>query len=298
MDLQAMKSHANEGLPFRISLEAANKGVGLVALGLPLALLLVSALGQTCTGIDSISHYYFTRLGGDIFVGALCLIGVLLTFFYKLPPTQDGMRPMVDGYLGHQILDIWLARFAGICAFGVALAPTKGKGCEDFDGAVTRVFLEKTKGGHALQGPEEMVKGNPSFEFWPTLGVDQGLLTMTHYGAALGMFLVLAWYSLVVFPRPQSATAFATTGDQEYSKKRRNLCYRVFGGLILISIIALIYKFAFIEETRLARWNAYNLTFWFEALGLTAFGLSWCLKGRLFSRFRDDQESDPKTLGN
>ena len=205
MDIQELRAHANDGLPFRISLEAVNKGVGIVALGLPFALLVVSGLGNTCDGIDSISHYYYSRLGGDILVGALCLIGVLLAFFYKLPRAKGGSHALVDGYLGHRKCDMIAARFAGLSAFGVALAPTGGKGCEDFAGQVTRVFLKETQGGHLVQLPAEPVTGTASFDFWSTLGVDVGLLTMIHYGSALLMFMVLAYFSLCVFPKPQSA---------------------------------------------------------------------------------------------
>ena len=58
MDISTLQTHRGQGLPFRVSLEAVNKGVGLVALGLPFALLAISWLGNTCAGIDSISHYY------------------------------------------------------------------------------------------------------------------------------------------------------------------------------------------------------------------------------------------------
>ena len=60
-----------------------------------------------------------------------------------------------------------------------------------------------------------------------------------------------------------------------------------------MAIGALVYKFirSFGLEDPLqgfSAWNRANLTFWFEALGLVAFGLSWCLKGRLFGLLRDE----------
>lgn len=295
MDIRTLKAHADEGLPFRISLEAVNRGVGLVALGLPVVLLGVSALGNTCRGIDSISHYYYSRLGGDILVGALCFIGVLLAFFYKLPRPENGRPRRVDGYLGHGTRDILAARFAGLCAFGVALVPAAGPGCEDYNGSVSRLFLTGTTGGHGHGGT---VNGTASFDFWGTLGVSDGILTLTHYGAALGMFLVLAYYALVVFPRPQSATALSAEGRPERRKSWRNICYRLSGALILVAITALLYKYLAFDDPdpALAAWNAGNWTFRFEALALVAFGLSWCLKGRLFDIFRDPAEANPKSL--
>jgi hypothetical protein len=280
-----LEQHTGDGLPFRVSLEAVNKGVGLVALLLPFVLLAVWLFGGTCTGIDSISHYYYSRLGGDLLVGALCFIGTLMLFFYKLPAAPAGGTPTVDGYLGHRWWDIWAARFAGLCAFGVALSPTSGTGCEAFNGSAARVFLLDAQGGEG----KLPISGQPSFDFWATFGVDGWLLTSTHYISALGMFLVLAYFSLIVFPRPQSATALASDGQITPRKYNRNLLYRTCGVLICVAIAGLIYKFLVHEvgSKGLAAWNLANLTFWYEALGLVAFGLSWSAKGRLFAIFRD-----------
>jgi hypothetical protein len=289
MDKDDLRQHLGDGLPFRVSLEAVNKGVGLVAFGLPFALLAIWFLGGTCKGIDSISHYYYTRLGGDLLVGALCFIGTLLLFFYNLPTAPDGGVAAVDGYLGHGIWDIRGARLAGLCAFGVALAPTSGTGCEDFSGGVARVFLTGTTGGE-LSLP---VVGELGFDFWRTLNIDNGILTYTHYGSALGMFLVLAYFSLVVFPRPQSASSIQADNQPEMRKHVRNWTYRFCGGLIIVAILGLAYNFlAHSPGTQgYIDWNRANLTFWFEALGLVAFGVSWSLKGRLFAIFRDSGES-------
>lgn len=283
-----LQRHSGDGLPFRVSLEAVNKGVGLVALTLPFGLLAIWLLGGTCAGIDSISHYYYTRLGGDLLVGALCFIGTLLLFFYKLPSASQGGSVSVDGYMGHGVWDIRAARLAGLCAFGVALAPTSGTGCEDFAGGVARVFLQGTTGGKVA----EKVAGTPGFDFWATLGVGGGALTYAHYASALGMFAVLAYFSLLVFPRPQSARAAGADGRLEPRKRRRNLVYRICGSLIVVAILGLVYKALFRREGTpgLEAWNEANLTFWFEALGLVAFGVSWCVKGRLFAVFRDPDE--------
>lgn len=302
-----LAAHRGQGLPFRVSLEAVNKGVGLVALGLPFVLLAVTWLGNTCPDIDSISHYYYSRLGGDILVGALCFIGVLMLFFYQAPGP-------VDGYLGHHPIDIWLVRLAGICAFGVALVPTAGSGCEDFAGNTVRMFLSGASGTAGLDIPaaREIMDSQDlariaelsaalevtrvGFDFWGTLGITGGVLTAVHYLSALGMFLVLAYYSLVVFPRPQSATAKASGTDWKASKKRRNLFYRICGGLILLAIAALAYKFLTMAEgsDAVKKWNARDLTFWFEALALVAFGASWAVKGRIFDFLRDPAETNPK----
>lgn len=284
MEQLELRAFRDQGLPFRISLEAVNKAVGLVALSLPFALLLIGKATVACDEIDSISHYYFTLLGGDILVGSLFLIGVLLAFFYKMP------KP-VDGYLGHGIWDIRLARFAGLCAFGIAFAPTAGAGCEEFAGSAARLFADWSQTTEADITPP--VFGH---DFWGTLGVDSKILGATHYVAALGMFSVLAYYSLVVFRRPQSATSLDDDGSQDTKKRTRNNYYLVFGLLIVLAIAALAVKFLAFKEGSdgLRWWNEKNLTFWFEALALVAFGLSWSLKGRVFDWFRDTNEENPR----
>ncbi len=290
MELSQLRRLQDQGLPFRVSLEAVNKAVGLVALGLPIALLLVGKILNSCAEIDSISHYYFTRLGGDILVGSLSLIGVLLAFFYQMP------RP-VDGYLGHTRTDIWLAKLAGLCAFGIAFVPTTGSGCEEYAGSVARLFLTGVEGS-AVQFPPvgAAQPPAPSYDFWATLGVDTGMLRATHNASALVMFSVLAYFALVVFRRPQSAAALEDNQTAEATKARRNRIYLLSGWAIVAAILALVLKTLLLKagSDGLALWNAWNLTFWFESAALMAFGISWATKGRIFSALRDPGEDDPR----
>ncbi|WP_171174142.1 hypothetical protein [Ruegeria sp. HKCCD8929] len=292
-EFHVLEQDADSGLPFQVSLRAINKSVGLAAFGLPFALLVAGGLGGACPTIDSISHYYFTRIGGDILVGALSFIGVLLLFFYKLPDGQTGTTGRVDGYLGHKPLDIWLARLAGLCAWGVAFFPTDGAGCESFDGSTARVFLNDAKGGDAFDPPT--VTGVPGFDFWAGTGVTNVILTNLHFISAGGMFLILAYFSIVVFRRPQSKTCALRAENKEIrlgaNKGRRNRWYLIFGLLILLAIAALVIKALVFRPgtSGLDWWNRNDLTFWFEALALVAFGLSWSMKGRLwpFGRMAD-----------
>ncbi len=292
-EFQDLERNARSGLPFQVNLRAVNKGVGVVALGLPFALLLAGWIGDACPTIDSISHYYFTRLGGDLLVGALSFIGVLLLFFYRLPDSGTGTTGRVEGYLGHRPLDIWLARFAGLCAFGVAFFPTRETGCETFDGSTARVFLSNTQGGHATE--ISPVTGRVGFDFWADTGISNAILSNLHFISAGGMFLVLAYFSIVVFRRPQSKKAVQQDADGAMelatTKGRRNFWYLVFGLMILLAIVALAFKSVIVNSRPglLAGWNAANLTFWFEALALVMFGLSWSMKGRLwpFDRMAD-----------
>jgi len=110
--------NGSDDLPFSISLRRVNKGVGYVALLLPFCLLLVTWFTNTCFN-ESISHYYFSRIGGDLFVGGLVFIGLMLTFFYSFTGGEQ-----VDGYRAHRWHDIRAARLAGVCALLIAFSPT------------------------------------------------------------------------------------------------------------------------------------------------------------------------------
>ncbi|MGH1415823.1 MAG: hypothetical protein ACRBB0_20220 [Pelagimonas sp.] len=284
-------SSQEDGLPFRLSLEAANRTVGVISLCLPFGLLGVSQLGHICPDLDSLSHYFYAPIGGELFVGALFIIGLLLTFFYKLPTDDKGNLLSVEAYRGHYKRDIWFVRFAGICAFGVALFPTDGAGCEAYASQSARVFLSGISGGNLP--PDLPIDGIAGFDLWATLGLPDGWWGVLHYGAAGGLFAVLAYFAFSVFPRPQTKD---TCAPKRYSRKWwRNGIYRGCGCLILISMAGLIWQMRHVPGTQeQIAWDAKNLTFWFETLGLVAFGLSWCVKGRLFGLMRDPGDVSPK----
>jgi hypothetical protein len=278
-----------EGLPFRIKLNSVNKGVGYVAFFLPFVLGGLTLAGETCFP-TSISHYYFTRIGGDVLVGALCLIGVLMLFFF----TFGSSRP--DGYLRYKWYDPWLVRLAGLCAFVIAFVPTTGVGCA-LNGDVARAFLTETAASSPLQPSLDSVTGTISFDFWASFGAYAPpnsvplALGGLHFGAAWIMFLILAYFSYSVFTRTNS-TASLEPGNR---KSTRNTVYRVLGVVILITVIALSFKAAALAwvlegesgEAFSQWWSAHRLTFWFEAAGLSAFGLSWMIKGRFWKAFED-----------
>ena len=281
-----------EDLPFRISLEAANRTVGLIALALPFALLGITAAGFGCPQIDSISHYYYVPLGGDVFTAALAVIGAVMLFFYALPRAPDGRVIDVAHYEGHALRDFRAARVAGLMAFVVALVPTTDVGCEAIAGKTARAFLVDT----ALDG--DSLTGTPSFDFFAAIGRDPGLLAWLHYGAAAVMFAVLAWFCLVVCARVP--TADPQRRPQKVPRLSvkwwRNALYYLSGCAILGAMAALGSRVAVTDSFGLsdADWNARNLTFWCESAALWAFGVSWSIKGRIFAFLRDPGEGNPR----
>lgn len=274
-------------LPFDIDLRRLNLGVGYVALGLPVSLGLVSMLTNTCFNA-SISHYYFSRIGGDILVGALSFIGLLLMFFYSF------RAPGREGCLGWHWYDVALLKLAGVAAVIVAFVPTTGSGCA-YTGQVARVFLTDTSGSEGFHPPGGTVEGTISYDFWASfapIGPDvPTALQMMHFGAAGVMFLVLGYFSTYVFTR-DNTTAARLAGNR---KDRRNQWYRTLGRIIFAVVGVLAVKAALLEmilplalaQSIEAFWDSLRLTFLFEAFGLCAFGLSWMIKGRFIPAFED-----------
>jgi hypothetical protein len=94
---------------FVISYLALRKLVGLIGLLLPFVLM-VGNVVMSRTRPDSMSGYYYTPMR-NIFVGALCALGVFLV-----------------AYDGGDKVDRWITNVAGFCAIGVAFCPTKPSG--------------------------------------------------------------------------------------------------------------------------------------------------------------------------
>ncbi len=225
--------------------------VGLIALGLPVAMLLGTALGACF--YDSISHYYYAQFWGDIFVGSLIFIGTFMIAYRGGNPSESK-----------------IATFAGFCAFIVAAIPTSGRGCplEEFSGRALADFQRINQAEFVTVIPAS--SNNSHFELFVNAST-------YHFIAAGVLFAVLAYYSFIVFTR-MKPDQYEDAQKPNSVKRSRNTIYIVSGSLIVLSITALglnaLFEFPF--------WNNYNLTFWFEAIALWAFGFSWMVKGRWF----------------
>jgi len=89
-------------------------GIGVIGLGLPLALWIGGAIfdGEPLRG--SMSAYYYSPAVGDLFVGALFAVGVFLYLYKGFSRAED-----------------WSLNLAGLFAIGVAMAPTQPPGAPD-----------------------------------------------------------------------------------------------------------------------------------------------------------------------
>jgi hypothetical protein len=267
-DQPATPPDAPRDLPFTIDLRRVHLAVGWIAFGLPLSLVAVARLPSVCFH-DSISHFYFSPVGGDILVGALSFIGLLLICLYSFDAAGG------EGARRWTWLDILLIRLAGIAALVVAFVPASGNGCTRSGAEAARAFIDGS--------------GAPSFDFWAVLLARPGPtgfpLDAVHYSAAGVMFLILAYVVLRVFTRVNSEAALRA-GNR---KGLRNGCYRVLGRVILgvVAVLGIKMIAATAAPDLLGFWDRFNLTFVLEAVGLAAFGLSWMIKGRFLPVFED-----------
>jgi len=92
--------------PILLTFQQLRQAVGWLGILLPFVLAIVLFLLTYCPIQNSISQFYYTRMGSYL-TGTLCAVGLFL-FAYK-------------GYPGEN--DSKLCNFAGVCAFGVAFIP-------------------------------------------------------------------------------------------------------------------------------------------------------------------------------
>lgn len=287
--------HPSE-LPFKVDPRRVNATIGVIAFLLPIALAATALLSEATCFMSSISHFYYTAVGGDILVGALSVVGAVMILFYVYKGSPGAEHP------AHSRLNAQLAKLAGVFALGVAFAPTGGIGCRygaTPEEEVSRFFLT----GTGVDGTGA-ITGTANADFWVSLGLWDSpaevpfLFANAHYLSAAAMFALLAYFSLVVFTRVQTPAArdpAKPDGGLTDTKWWRNALYYGFGGVIVAAMAALGVKMALVTwildpaaaAVFSARWDAARGTFWCEAAGLMAFGAAWAVKGRLFGLLED-----------
>ncbi|MCO5133055.1 MAG: hypothetical protein M9908_01655 [Phyllobacteriaceae bacterium] len=236
--------------------------VGAIAVLLPFVLMAGFAFFGTCF-YQSISHFYYSRFFGDVFVVSLAVIATFLIAYRGTNPSESR-----------------LATAAGLATFGVALFPTTGAGCT-FSPVTGRAFVRMGLGeGSVTQFALPGDSGIAAFELFGASG-------MLHYIAASVLFGFLAWYSLFVFTRVEKKDRKRGSNQLTETKKLRNTIYVVSGTVILMSIAMLL------ASVLLEKFNGIVIsgglldywTFTFEALALWAFGIAWITKGRVWNRY-------------
>ena len=101
--------------------------------------------------------------------------------------------------------------------------------------------------------------------------IDTQILGSLHFVSAALFFLVLAFFSLILF----------TKGKKNPSRRKlkRNLLYKICGYTIL-GCILIIAVYSGLLEKRYPILQHYDPVFWLETIALWAFGISWLTKGK------------------
>lgn len=232
--------------------------VGLTAILLPI-ILFASWLLFAVPFRDSISHHYYSGWTGGIFVIALAFIGTFMV-----------------AYRGRSKMEEYISTIGGWCAFGVAMFPTSGMGFSITDTKV-RIFADIIT--DPQKKPIEFSHDTIDKAFQLA-----GFSSIAHFTFAAVLFLILAFFCFFIFTQKVEGVN-THNGVMTKVKSRRNSIYILSGWIILISIAAIASKEMNIWGTF---WNDCNLTFWFEAFALWAFGSAWMVRGRFWGKWLKD----------
>jgi len=104
-------------------------------------------------------------------------------------------------------------------------------------------------------------------------------ITKLHYGGAVILFCVLAYFCFVPFQKD--------TKGQGGKKGRRSMIYLICGSFMLVSMVFIAYSVFYIHPQTV--WD-YRLIYWGELVALVAFGIAWIVSGKAFTLIADDDE--------
>jgi hypothetical protein len=128
-----------EGSQLVVSYMFLRQAVGWIGTLLPVVLLVGNAISATTPRPDSMSGYYYTDMR-NIFVGALCALGIFLA-----------------AYDGYDNLDRWITNIAGFGAIGAALFPTKPAVCTAGAGACPASSVPRLSASQQVAGDAHLV---------------------------------------------------------------------------------------------------------------------------------------------
>lgn len=236
----------SEGNELSIAYMFLRKTVGWIGTLLPAVLIGGNIIVFRASLPDSMSGYYYTHMR-DVFVGALCALGVFLL-----------------AYAGYDDVDRWITNIAGAGAILVALFPTKPPTCTAH---APTCLLPSVRHLSAAQ----QVTGDLHMSFAAATFIALGLMALrfakTHTTPDGQTLTSRIQYGLGLATDP---------GQRSRRKKARNVIYRLCGFTIL-SCVAL----AAVPNLLPAAVKTYWPTlFTVEALAVFAFGAAWFVKGQ------------------
>ena len=260
-----MRQRAKEKNELIISYMYLRKTVGWIGTLLPVVLITGNVIFFTTSLPGSMSGYYYTHMR-NVFVGALCALGVFLV-----------------AYAGYDEVDRWITNIAGLCAIGVAFFPTKPAVCAADARRCVAPPVRHLSAGQQAVGDIHLVFAAVTF-------------------TALGL-MALRFAKSAATPGGQARTArirhalgLARPGNDQQPpkkpKKQRNIIYRACGVTIL-SCVVLAAASNLLPASLKAHWP---WLFVLEALAVFAFGVSWFVKGQTLLRAVKDPQQPAQSL--
>jgi hypothetical protein len=210
---------------------------------------------------DMVQSYHRVRT-------ALGMLGMGLPLVLILGGLFDAhhLEPSISDFYHTTYRDIFVGT---LCAIGVFLICYRGYGRRSGD-MISDDWLGTIAGvsafGVALF-PNESPTAQIATMTQKMVGI--GTSPMFHYGSALIFFTCLAVFCLNKFTRT--------------AKPARRRIYRFCGWVIVASLVGIAVASAVKilgSGAPRAAVLSYNMVFWFEAIGIWAFGLSWLVKGK------------------
>ncbi|MBI3260522.1 MAG: DUF998 domain-containing protein [Ignavibacteriae bacterium] len=203
-----------------------------------------------------ISYMTLRRLIGylGIFLPAVLLVGTLI--FGHCHQIQDS----VSEYYYTVMSDI----FVGIlCAYSIFLITYKGY--DTLDNIASNLAGIFALGIAFFPTPlkNDSCAGMRSLDYTP--------ISSLHFTSATLFFLTLSYISYFLFTK--------TSGKMSKQKVKRNRVYKICAVIMVISMVVIL-LFKTIDDINHSL-KEYHPVFWMEWVALSAFGVSWLVKGEL-----------------
>lgn len=100
-----------------------------------------------------------------------------------------------------------------------------------------------------------------------------------HYGAAIVLFSILAYFCFVYFRKDIKGLPG--------KKGKRSKIYFFCGSVMVLCMLIIVTANFFLKEEEMVD---FRVTYWAEGIALFAFGIAWIIAGKFFSVFVDDEE--------
>ncbi|MFI5489040.1 MULTISPECIES: DUF998 domain-containing protein [Micromonospora] len=196
------------------------------------------------------------RLGVGVVGIALPFV---LTVGHALVTGTPALLTSISAYYYTELRDVFVG---SMCAVGVFLISYRQRKVDDLLGTIAGVLAIAV----ALFPAATHDPGGP-------VTATDVLVGRVHQVSAAALFVLLAIFCIVLFPRTDPRIGEART-------RVRDGLYRACGGVILAAIALAVASNALPESTR----DTLRPLFWCEAVAVLAFGIAWFVKGEAMFR--------------